>query len=275
MWRYRVNTFIAWGATICFLIALVSGVILAYPFSEARPLVSTVGIENVVPFGWFLRRLHYFSALLSVIGLLIHAGEALLARAYQKRTAFYWMMLTLSVLVILGIAFTGYVLRGDETGRLAGYIAESLALTLPYGGKFLNALLFMVREDGVHRVYLFHFWASFLVFGLAGIWHFRLRALPPENLGLWLLVCGGLALWVPVGLEAEGMSLTVRGPWFFVGVQEALRHVPPAVGGLLLPALGPFLYALLVWGRAERLLRVFLVIWLIFYLGLSLYGFWR
>ena len=274
-WKYRVNPRISWALAAAFLVAVISGVFLAYPFSENTPFVSTVGLENVVPFGRFFRRLHYFSAWLTLGLLFYHAAESLRAGAYERRSLWSWLALTLSLVLILLIAFTGYVARWDETGRLAGFIAESLSQKIPYLGKYLNGLLFMVREDGVHRPYLFHFYASFLVLTVSGVWHFRLRRLPAEDLALVLLLCGLLALVLPVGLHAPGPYLLVKGPWFFVGIQEALRHAPPELAGLLFPALGPVFYFSLRWPALRRPALAGLLLWTLLYGGLTLYGLWR
>ena len=273
--RYRVNPRVSWALAAAFLVAVISGLFLAYPFSETAPFISTVGLENVVPFGRFFRRLHYFSAWLTLGFLFYHAAESLWAKAYERRTAGRWLALTLSLVLILLIAFTGYVARWDETGRLAGFIAESLSLKIPYLGKYLNGLLFMVREGGVHRPYLFHLYASFLVLLISGIWHFRLRRLPAEDLGLVLLLCGLLAFLLPVGLHAPGPYLLVKGPWFFVGIQEALRHAPPEVAGLVFPALGPVFYFGVRWPRVREIALGGLVFWSLLYGGFTLYGLLR
>ncbi|MBX6422416.1 cytochrome b N-terminal domain-containing protein [Thermosulfurimonas sp. F29] len=261
--------------TAALLVAVASGLFLAYPFSESAPFVSTVGIENVVPFGDFWRRVHYFSAWLVLLSLLYHAVEALLARAYLRRTPLSWLGLTLSLPLLFILAFTGYITRWDETGRLAGYIAESLTLKIPLAGKTLDALLFMVREDGVHRAYLFHIYGSLgLLLGM-GVWHFRLRRLPLSELLLALVLCCGAALVIPVGLHAPGTYLLVKGPWFFVGIQEALRHLRPEVAGLLFPLAGPVFYLVVVFPRVRRAALLGLTLWGLLYGGLTLWGLWR
>lgn len=273
--KYRVNPFLSWALSSAFLLAVISGILLAYPFHEKAPFVSTVGIDTVVPYGWFLRRLHYFSSWGTLILLLWHAGEALWARAEERRRPLPWLALSLSLPLIFLAAFTGYVIRWDETGKLAGFIAESLSLKLPVIGPYLNALLFTVREGGIHRPYLFHFWASLVLLGLYGIWHFRARRWPAEPFLLVFAVCGALALFLPVGLHAPGPHLLVKGPWFFVGVQEALRHGPPFLAGILLPSLGPTFYFLVRVPSLRRLSLFGLILWSAGYGMLTLWGLLR
>lgn len=251
----------AWGLTVNFLVAIVTGILLAYPFNESYPLLSTVGIENVVPFGRFFRRLHYWSGFFTLILLFYHAAETLVAEGYRRRDWARWLALCATLPLLIMIAFTGYVVRGDETGRFAGYIAESLVLKVPLLGPLLNACLCLVRESGVHRPYLFHSYASLVLFFVSGIWHFRLRRLPLEDLLGWLLAPMILTLVYPLGLHAPGPYLLVKGPWFFLGIQEALRYFPPVWAGILFPALGILLYVLVKMDSLRKWVLGGLLVW--------------
>ncbi|WP_168719644.1 cytochrome b N-terminal domain-containing protein [Thermosulfurimonas marina] len=268
--RYRVSPRLSWGLAATLVVVVVSGLVLAYPYREAFPFLSTLAIENVVPFGRLFRRIHYLSGLLFVVLLLWHGVEALLSESYQRRSWLRWTALTATLPLGLLLAFTGYVARGDETGRLAGYIAETLSLKIPFLGPLLNALFFGVREEGVHRAYLFHIYGTGALLLLSGIWHFRLRRLPLEDLLFWATLTLAAVPFLPLGLHGPGFHLLVKGPWFFVGIQEALRHLPPRLAGIVFPALGPMLYlGTKAWPRACG--RA-LLLWTLLYGGLTVVG---
>ena len=273
--KYRVNPRIAWGLSASFLVAIVTGIVLAYPFDEAQPLLSTVGIENVVPFGWFFRRLHYWSGFFTLVLLFYHVAETLVGEGYRRRDWLRWLALCVTIPIMILIVFTGYVIRGDETGRFAGYIAESLILKIPLLGPPLNAVLFMIQDSGVHRAYLFHFYASLVLFFVSGIWHFRLRRLPPEDLLVWLLLPSILSLVYPLGLHAPGPHLLVKGPWFFLGIQEALRYFPPVWAGIVFPTLGILLYVGVKMEGLRKWVLKGLLVWTGVYTFFMVYGLWR
>ena len=268
--RYRVSPRLSWGLAASLVLAVISGLVLAYPYRESFPFVSALTIENVVPFGRLFRRLHYLSGLLFLALLLWHAAEALLSESYRRRSWPRWAALTAALPVGFLLSFTGYLARGDETGRFAGYIAETLSLKVPLLGPVVNALLFGLREEGVHRAYLFHFYGSLGLLFLYGLWHFRLRRLPLEDLLLWSTLTLAAVPFIPLGFHGPGFHLLVKGPWFFVGVQEALRHFPPWLAGIVFPALGPALYlGTKAWPRACGMA---LLLWTLLYGGFTVVG---
>jgi len=93
---------------------------------------------------------------------------------------------------------------------------------------------------------------------------------------LWLVA--GLAFFcalVPAPFDADRLGqIVITGPWFFLGIQEALRSLPTLVAGVILP--GIFLIALaLLPGKYRRAASGFAVVWLAVYALLSLVAAWR
>lgn len=267
---HKLTPWLSWGLTATFLIAIFSGLVVSYPYREEHPLISTVGLETVIPFGAFFRALHYFSGQLTLLLLLWHTGEALWARRERVRPWWAWTALVLSVPATLLILFTGYIIRGDETGFCAGRIAEHLAKSLPVLGTILDHLFFLVSQDGVHRAWLAHLYLSGVVFGLTSLWHFRLRALRASDLAAWASMCAVLALLLPASLDAPTDATLIKGPWFFLGVQELLRYLPPLLAGIVFPSI-PALSLLGFYWR-PRLAVVVLGNWLVAYAFLTIMG---
>ncbi|OAG27411.1 cytochrome b N-terminal domain-containing protein [Thermodesulfatator autotrophicus] len=269
----RVNSFIAWAAANSFLLALISGVFLAFPFRVEMPLISTVGIEGVLPFGDFVRGLHFYTGQLAFLFLLLHIVYSLRARSFERKSWFSWSLLVATFPLTVFALFSGYVVRNDEIGSSAGHIAESLLLEVPLIGNFLNHLLMAVSKEGVHRVYAAHFCISFLLFiGLCG-WHFNLKRLKIWDLVYVALVAMILTVFYPPLLRPFEPDLSVLGPWFFVGIQELLRHLPPFWAGVVFPSIP--VAALWAYKKYSKLAGIILVAWHVFYFFLSLVGFSR
>ena len=82
----------------------------------------------------------------------------------------------------------------------------------------------------------------------------------------WKRVLGLCAVCAaPVEPERFGL-LFIAGPWFFLGLQDLLRYLPPFVAGVVLP-LAPV--AILFWlpegGAGRRGWLLALVLWLFAY----------
>jgi ubiquinol-cytochrome c reductase cytochrome b subunit len=75
-------------------------------------------------------------------------------------------------------------------------------------------------------------------------------------------------------MEPAGIGVFhITGPWFFIGLQELLRYVPPFWAGIVWPSLLLLGLFLLAPGNVWRRRAGFLVLgWLIFYLALTILG---
>ncbi len=271
--KSQLRPWVSWGLAASFLLAILTGIILSYPFREDSPLVSTVGIEAVVPFGYLFRYLHYYTGQFTFLLLVWHTTEALLSKAYERRSFKDWFLLTSTYPLTILALFTGYIVRGDETGFAAGRIAENLAASIPFLGSILNRIFFAVTEEGVHRAYMAHVFFSIGVLVALGIWHFRPRRLSIKDLSLWATAALSLSFLYPPALEAPFFSTNLKGPWFFLGVQELLRHLSPFWAGILFPLLP--LLALGLYPKNPRVAFWGLLGWHLVYFFLLLRGLWR
>lgn len=136
-----------WGLGIAalslLLILTFSGLLLALHYSPqpSHAHDSLRDIHAVLPFGAWLQTLHRLAtqALLVVVGA--HLLRVYLGSAYRGRRLLNWYVgLGLGVLV-LGLAFTGYVLPWDRRAYWAGTIgADMLALVPGLGPVLRNAI---------------------------------------------------------------------------------------------------------------------------------------
>ena len=262
---------IKWGewSLIALFISVLSGVLVAFQYNSATPLYSASSLDVLVPFGASFRALHFYSSQLFFLLMLVHLWAILdRADAYNQ---WQWTRLIATLPVALLILFTGYVLRADSTGSSAGLIAENIISAIPGIGASLNDLLFSITDDGMKRVYINHVLGLGIVWGVLVWEHLRKYRTSfrhhPLLTALILLCC--LLPAAPFDPERLGV-FHIKGPWFFLGLQELLRFLPPLLAGVLFPS--TLLLALFFLRRNNRYysqIRIFILGWLGFYTFLT------
>lgn len=115
------------------LILVVTGIYLAqfYHPDPADAHASVLYIVNEVQLGDFLRGVHYWTANIVIVTLLFHVGRVLVWGAYRAPREVTWLAGVGLLVVMIGLFFTGSVLKWDqeafealghneETGNLLG-----------------------------------------------------------------------------------------------------------------------------------------------------------
>lgn len=223
-------------------VTVVSGVVLSLVYDPAEPLASTELLQGGVAYGFLVRSAHNLAAQLFVVSLVLHMVDHVLARSYRELSAGAWWRLALVAILGLGAMFSGFLLRGDAEARAAQAIAGSVLGQVPGVGADLTRLLLGEPGGALHAVYAHHLVTFTLVPWLVAIAHAR---------RVW---AGALVtLVVAAGVTAVGLAYhpgpglppgmgrgALWGPWYFIGVQELLRHLPEALvaGGIALGAVG-------------------------------------
>lgn len=273
-----------WGGSslAALYVSVLSGVVLAWQYDAAEPYYSSGTLELVTPFGSFWRACHFYSSQAFFLLLLVHFLTVLLNRACPVAqpeattpgpAGESWGRLYLTLPVSLLLLFTGYVLRGDATGEAAGLIGENITLALPVAGRWLNYLLFDVSAAGMRVVYANHL-IGLVVLGGGLAWsHLRRYRIRLGEHGGLLVALLAFSLLVPAPFEPFRVGVFhIAGPWFFIGVQELLRHLQPFWGGLVFPLLALLLGYLALLAPADRRPLLGLTGWLGLYLLLTLAG---
>ncbi|MBN8582629.1 MAG: cytochrome bc complex cytochrome b subunit [Anaerolineae bacterium] len=268
-WRYTLGA----GGTAVFLILIlgITGILEMFYYvpNPAEAALSVQTLTYHVPFGGFIRNLHYWSAQLLLIVSAIHLLRVVFTAAYGHPRRFNYLIgLILFVLFIL-LDFTGYILRWDVDICYPLLTGTNLLKTIPLIGDSLHRIAIGGGEactNGLLRMYVWHIFGLTLPVIILVAWHaFRVRrdggiAVPPpqvrtdnarisrnelvrrEVLAMFIV---GIALillssFIPAPIAAamtEGTTLAgeAKAPWFFLWVQQMLKWGDPFIFGILVP----------------------------------------
>src|SRR5215207_7829898 len=138
-WMYALGTTALFLMTLQFL----TGILLLFYYAPTTDHAwnSIYYIMNEAYFGQLIRGIHYWSAnvLLAIIGL--HMVQVFLSGAYKAPREVNWVLGVTLLLLTLGIAFTGYVLRWDQDGFWATVVGIKIGSYSPFVGSSVTHFL--------------------------------------------------------------------------------------------------------------------------------------
>lgn len=131
------------GLLFIFLSQIITGVFLAlYYVPSADHAHTTVAyITKAVTAGSFLRSLHSYGASAMVIVLLLHLSQTYLYGAYKGRRELLWISGCALFGLVLGMAFTGYLLPWDQRAYFATAVGTNAISEIPWIGESLTRFL--------------------------------------------------------------------------------------------------------------------------------------
>jgi len=116
--RETASWFYVFGsaALTVFILQLVTGILLAliYVPSAGDAWTSLQTLNHSVALGWFIRALHGWGSNFMLAIVLVHMVQVFLFGAYKFPRELTWIVGVFLLLVTLGMAFTGQVLRFDQ-----------------------------------------------------------------------------------------------------------------------------------------------------------------
>src|ERR1700686_4946505 len=143
--RNTASWFYVFGsaALTIFLLQLVTGILLAllYVPSAGEAWNSLQILNHQVTLGWFIRAVHGWGSNFMIAIVLIHMVQVFLFGAYKFPRELTWIVGILLLLLTLGMAFTGQVLRFDQDAYWGLGIGASIASRVPVLGPFIVTLL--------------------------------------------------------------------------------------------------------------------------------------
>jgi ubiquinol-cytochrome c reductase cytochrome b subunit len=131
------------AAFTVFLLQIVTGILLAliYVPSAAEAWNSLQALNHDVTLGWFIRALHGWGSNFMVAIVLIHMAQVFLFGAFKFPRELTWILGVFLLLMTLGMAFTGQVLRFDQDAYWGLGIGASIASRIPIAGPAIVQLM--------------------------------------------------------------------------------------------------------------------------------------
>jgi quinol-cytochrome oxidoreductase complex cytochrome b subunit len=263
-----------WIATASIILCAVSGALLVVPYNVASPYLSVTTLITANPSASLIRNIHYWSAQLFLILTLIHIFDHLWKRTegnIQKKSA--WFRLTLSLVFTVYVMLSGFILKADGDSMQAHRILSSLVSSLPWIGSMLQQT-FIGSERNIQVLYIQHAATATVILFVIIMEHARSLKV---NLKTLLITTGIIAL-ISFLFRApiSGLNDSVmKGPWYFVGLQETLHWVTnPLLVTLGLLFLLVLLYLIrVVKPMYSRLIKRFFMVMIIIYALLTIAGF--
>lgn len=144
--RETASWFYVFGsaAFVVFMLQIVTGILLAFIYvpSAGQAWGSLQTLNQTVPLGWYIRALHGWGSNFMVAIVLIHMVQVFLFGAYKYPRELTWIVGVFLLLMTLGMAFSGQVLRFDQDAYWGLGIGASIASRVPIlGPSIVNLML--------------------------------------------------------------------------------------------------------------------------------------
>src|SRR5579864_1586670 len=132
------------AALVVFVLQVVTGILLAliYVPSAGEAWNSLQVLNHGIQLGWLIRALHGWGSNFMVAIVLLHMVQVFLFGAYKYPRELTWIVGVFLLLMTLGMAFTGQVLRFDQDAYWGLGIGASIASRVPVvGPAIVNIML--------------------------------------------------------------------------------------------------------------------------------------
>lgn len=264
---------------------IVTGVFLAmYYVASADHAHTTIAyITKQVTGGSFLRSLHSYGSSAMVVTLLCHLIQTYFFGSYKGRRELLWLSGLMLFALVVGMAFTGYLLPWDQKAYFATAVGTNIAGEVPFLGEGLKRLMRGGTEMGtltLSRFFVAHvFLIPAFIFTFVGLHVYLFRKagsagpmnedpvepkLPSEqfypkqvimDIAFTTIILGCLAAlsyYMPVDLGPKAnpadTSWLPRPEWYYLPVFQWLKYWDGAttvIGIVIIPAVIAILLMLL------------------------------
>ncbi len=132
------------AALVLLLLQVTTGILLAliYAPSAADAWKSLNLLDTQVALGWLIRAMHGWGSNFMIAIVLIHMAQVFLFGAYKYPRELTWMVGVLLLLLTLGMAFTGEVMRFDQDAYWGLGIGVAIIGRIPLiGGQLVHVML--------------------------------------------------------------------------------------------------------------------------------------
>src|SRR5579871_2192318 len=182
-WAYVFGS----GLLYILLSQIVTGVFLAmYYVASADHAHTTIEyITKSVTAGGFIRSLHSYGSSAMVVTLVVHLAQTYFFGSYKGRREILWLSGLMLFALVIGMAFTGYLLPWDQKAYFATAVGTNIASEVPFIGGWIKRLIRGGDEMGtltVSRFFVAHvFLLPALLFAFIGSHVFLFRKAGPAG----------------------------------------------------------------------------------------------
>src|SRR6202451_3148906 len=278
-WAYIFGS----GLLFLFVSQVITGVFLALYYVPSADHAHTVVsyIVKEVTSGSFVRSIHAYGSSGIIILLLLHIGQTILYGSYKGRRELLWLSGCILLALMLGMAFTGYLLPWDEKAYFASAVGTNLIAEVQWIGPPLQQLVRGGDQMGtltVSRFYVLHVFvlpALLIGFIAAHVFFFRkagaagpikedpvqpkLPAVPFYPRQVFMDAVFAIALIGILAVIAKTIPMSLgpaanpadthflpRPEWYYRPAFQWLKYLSgrwSLIGGILLPALLALIFA--------------------------------
>ena len=176
------------AATVLLILQVMTGILLALVYSPSanEAWKSLNLLNNSIALGWYLRALHGWGSDFMIAIVLIHMAQVFLFGAYKFPRELSWIIGVVLLLLTLGMAFTGQVLRFDQDAYWGLGIGASIASRVPVIGAPLVRLILggpIIGGATLSRFFTLH------VFVIPGL------LLAGVGVHVWMTLFNGVSEW--------------------------------------------------------------------------------
>lgn len=158
-WFYVLGS----ATLIAFLLQIVTGIALSSSYvASSGDAYQTLLFISGTTLGRIVRGMHYFGASAMIILIGLHAVRVYLMGSYKYPRQVNWLTGVALLLLTLMMAFTGQLLRWDQTGFWTAVVAAEQAGRTPVIGNWLGH--FILAGDTVGGATLSRFFAAHVFF---------------------------------------------------------------------------------------------------------------
>jgi quinol-cytochrome oxidoreductase complex cytochrome b subunit len=166
---------------LSFMIQVATGafLLLYYDPDADRAYQSIYYITNIVPYGWFLRGLHFFGANAMLAMVILHTLRVFYTGSYRKPRELTWVTGVLALLLTMAMGLTGYLLKWDQTAYWGMVAISNLMKYVPVVGAPASSIILggdKVSAATLTRFFAFHIAlvpATLIVFLIGHFWMIR------------------------------------------------------------------------------------------------------
>lgn len=256
-------------AALLIVIQIFTGILLRFNYSPsvAEAYDSVLFLTRNIPFGAFMRNIHYWGGVFLLLIAFSHFLRVFFTGAYREKRKINWLFGLVLLVLIVFLNFTGYLLPWDQLAYWAITVSTNIVGYLPLIGN--NLQRWIVGGDELNAGTLqtfFNFHTAVLPFLIVviSVYHFwRVRKaggvlVPATNekinmvpvmpnlvykefiVSLVLIAVLFLfsALFNAPLLEKANPAYSpnpTKAPWYFAGVQELLMHFHPFFAAFVIP----------------------------------------